>query len=102
MAGRRGLGPIRNLPSGKYQVRYTDPLGIRRTARTAFQTKSLADFELTRIRGAIESGTWQIDQTPQEGDLDPKTLTLKELAEHWRSQQVTSEGCPLSPKTQSS
>jgi hypothetical protein len=99
MAGRRGLGSIRKLPSGKYQVRYTDPLGIRRTARTTFQTKSLAEFELTRIRGAIESGTWHIDQTPQAGDLDPKTLTLKELAAHWRSQQVTSKGFPLSPNT---
>jgi integrase len=59
----------------------------------------LAEFELTRIRGAIESGTWHIDQTPQAGDLDPKTLTLKELAAHWRSQQVTSKGFPLSPNT---
>ena len=99
MAGRRGLGSIRKLPSGKYQVRYTDPLGIRRTARTTFQTKSLAEFELTRIRGAIESGTWHIDQTPQAGDLDPKTLTLKDLAAQWRSQQVTSKGFPLSPNT---
>jgi len=99
MAGRRGLGSIRKLPSGKYQVRYTDPLGTRRTARTTFQTKSLAEFELTKIRGEIESGTWHIDQTPQAGDLDPKTLTLRELAEHWRSQQVTSKGFPLSPNT---
>ena len=96
---RRGLGSIRKLPSGKYQVRFTDPFGIRRTARTTFQTKALAEFELTRIRGAIESGTWHIDNTPQAGDLNPQTLTLKDLAAHWRSQQVSSKGLPLSPNT---
>lgn len=64
-----------------------------------FQTKSLAEFELTRIRGAIEAGTWHVDQAPQVGDLDPKTITLKELAAHWRSQQVTNKGFSLSPNT---
>jgi integrase len=99
MASRRGVGSIRKLPSGKYQVRFTDPFGIRRTARTTFQTKSLAEFELTRIRGAIENGTWHIDETPQAGDLDPRTIKLKELAAHWRAQQVSSKGFPLSPNT---
>ena len=99
MATRRGIGSIRKLPSGKYQVRFTDPFGMRRTARTTFQTKALAEFELTRIRGAIETGTWHIDETPQAGDLDPRTITLRELAAHWRGQQVSSKGLPLSPNT---
>lgn len=99
MAGRRGVGSIRKLPSGRYQVRFTDPLGMRRTARTTFKTKAAAEFELTAIRGEIEAGTWHIDQSPQAGGLDPKTLTLKDLAAHWRSQQVTSKGFPLSPNT---
>ncbi len=96
---RRGIGSVRKLPSGKWQLRYTDPNGIRRTARTTFQTKASAEFELTRIRQAIESGTWQIDQLPQAGGLDPKILTLKQLAEHWRAQRVNSKGRPLSPNT---
>jgi integrase len=99
MAGKRGLGSIRKLPSGQYQVRYTDPNGVRRTARTTFKAKSRAEFELTRIRGAIESGTWQIDESPQAGDLEPKTITLSQLAKHWRGQQVNSKGQPLSPNT---
>jgi integrase len=99
MAGRRGLGSIRKLPSGRYQVRFTDPQGTRRTARTTFHTKAAAEFQLTTIRGEIESGTWNIDQTPQAGNLDPKTLTLRDLATHWRSQQVSSRGLPLSPNT---
>lgn len=99
MGTRRGLGSIRKLPSGRYQVRFTDPQGIRRTARTTFHTKAAAEFQLTTIRGEIESGTWHIDHTPQAGDLDPKTLTLRDLAAHWRSQQVSSKGLPLSPNT---
>jgi integrase len=99
MATRRGIGSIRKLPSGKYQVRFTDPFGIRRSARTTFQTKALAEFELTRIRGSIENGTWHVDETPQSGDLDPKTLTLRDLASHWREQRVTNRGVPLSPNT---
>jgi integrase len=74
-------------------------MGNRRSGRTTFQTKAAAELELTKIRGEIESGTWHIDQTPQAGDLNPKTLTLKDLATHWRSQQVTSKGFPLSPNT---
>lgn len=99
MSSRRGLGSIRKLPSGRYQVRFTDPLGVRRTARSTFQTKALGEFELTRIRGAIENGTWHADETPQAGDLDPRTITLKELGAHWRGQQVSARGLPLSPNT---
>jgi hypothetical protein len=99
VATKRGLGSIRKLPSGRYQVRYTDPNGIRRAARTTFKVKSQAEFELTRIRGAVESGTWHVDETPPVADLDPKTITLGELASHWRSQQVNAKGQPLSPNT---
>ena len=99
MAAKRGLGSIRKLPSGKYQVRFTDPNGDRRTARTTFATKAAAEFELTRIRGAIESGTWHVDESPKAGDLDPRTITLRELGRHWRAQQVSSKGNPLSPTT---
>jgi len=99
VAAKRGLGSIRKLPSGKYQVRFTDPNGNRRNARTTFATKVAAEFELSRIRGAIESGTWHVDETPQAGDLDPRTITLRELANHWRAQQVSSKGNPLSPTT---
>jgi hypothetical protein len=68
MTSKRGLGSIRKLPSGRYQVRYTDPNGVRRTARTTFKAKSQAEFELTKIRGAVESGTWQLEK------LDPGAL----------------------------
>jgi integrase len=99
LATKRGLGSIDKLASGKYRVRYTDPLGIRRSARTTFKTKASAEFELTRIREAIENGTWLVDQAPQAGGLEPKTLTLKELADHWRAQRVSTKGKSLSVNT---
>jgi integrase len=99
MSGKRGLGSVRKLPSGNWQVRFTDPQGNRRSARVNFKTKTAAEFELTRIRGQIESGTWRVDNSISPGDLDPRTLTLQGLATHWRSQRVSRQGNPLSPTT---
>lgn len=99
MAKRRGIGSIRKLPSGNYQIRFTDPDGIRRTARRTFRTKALAEVEFSKITKSIDEGTWHQEQTPQPGTLDPKTTTLKMLASHWRDQQVSSKGLPLSPNT---
>lgn len=93
---RSGIGSIRKLPSGRYQVRYVDPHGMRRTGGT-FQTKQLADAEKSRIVHAIESGTWEQRHAIESGDLDPKTLTLNELAEHWYNVHVTRKGMPLRP-----
>ena len=95
----RGFGNIRKLKSGKWQVRYTDPQGLARTGRITFSSKREAEFELSKIREAIERGTWQVDQTPQAGDLDPRTVTLEQLARHWRGQAVTTQGRPLAPRT---
>jgi integrase len=95
----RGFGNIRKLQSGKWQVRYTDPQGLARTGRVTFSSKREAEFELSKIREAIERGTWQVDQSPQAGDLDPRTVTLGQLAQHWRGQAVTAQGRPLAPRT---
>ena len=40
-----------------------------------------------------------MDESAKAGDLNPKTMTLGELAEHWRGQQVSSKGSALSPTT---
>lgn len=64
-----------------------------------FETSRMAERELQHIRMAIENGTWTADNTPQVGDIDPKTVTLRQLAEHWRDQRTTSTGQPLSPST---
>lgn len=98
-ANARGFGNVRKLPSGNWQVRYTDPQGLTRTARMTFGTKREGELELSRIRQAIETGSWQPDFSPQSGELDPRTMTLSQLAAHWRAQQVTSQGKPLAKST---
>ena len=95
----RGFGNIRELKSGKFQVRYTDPNGNSQTGRVTFSKRLEAEKELARIQHAIEAGTWHIDETPQAGDLDPKTITLRQLGEAWRSQAVNAQGRPLGDKT---
>jgi integrase len=59
----------------------------------------MAERELQHIRFSIENGTWTADNTPQAGDLDPKTVTLRDLASYWRDQRSTTSGQPLSPTT---
>lgn len=95
----RGFGSIRELKSGRHQVRYTDPNGNSQTGRVTFSTKREAEKELSRIQHSIEAGTWHIDETPQAGELDPKTITLRQLAEAWRAQAVNSQGRRLGDKT---
>ena len=95
----RGFGNVRKLKSGRYQVRYTDPNGNPQTGRTTFTTKLDADKELSRIHRAIESNTWHSDEAPQAGELDPKTITLEQLATAWRKQATNPQGRRLSDKT---
>lgn len=97
--GARGFGSIDQLPSGNWRVRYTDPNGNSQTARVTFSTKREAEKELSRIRLAIETNTWHIDETPQAGELDPKTITLGQLANAWRKQATNAQGRRLGDKT---
>ncbi len=96
---RKGIGSIRQLPSGRYQVRYTDPYGQRRTAPRTFQTKAGAEIELSKVRVGIDSGVWQSPDVATQTDYDPKTVTLRELGTHWRDLKVNRRGQPLSPNT---
>jgi integrase len=97
--GARGFGSIDQLKSGNWRVRYTDPNGNPQKGRVTFSTKREAEKELSRIRLAIETGTWHIDETPQAGELDPKTITLGQLATAWRKQATNSQGRRLEAKT---
>jgi integrase len=98
-ANARGFGNIRKLKSGRFQVRFTDPNGEPQTGRLTFSTKLEAEKELSRIHRAIETNTWHIDETPQAGELDPKTITLGELASAWRKQATNAQGRRLAEKT---
>jgi integrase len=96
---KRGIGSIRKLPSGKYQLRYTDPEGIRRTGNVTFGTKTQAEHALLDIRRSIENGTFEARRAVQAGDIDPRTLTLEELGQYWRNVRLTRRGQSLRPST---
>jgi integrase len=96
--GARGLGNIRQLKSGRFQVRFTDPQGISRTAGKTFAKEIDAEKALIDILSAINKGTWQMVSTT-ESDVDLKTITLDQLASRWRSQAVNAQGRPLGDKT---
>lgn len=96
---KRGIGSIRKLPSGRYQLRYTDPNGFRRTGETTYGTKALAEHALLDVRRTIENGTYEARQAVQAGDLDPRTLTLEELATYWRGVRLNRRGQSLRPST---
>ena len=84
---RKGIGSVEKLPSGRYRVRFTDPQG-RRVSGGTFSTRQLADREIAQIVFAIESGTYAKQASTRIGDLDSKTATLRELAEHWRETRL--------------
>jgi integrase len=90
---KRGVGTIRLLPSGKYQLRYTDPVG-RQVSGGTFVTLRDAERALTRVENSISAGTYDAERAVANGDLDPKTVTLAELAAHWRAVR-TRGGQPL-------
>lgn len=58
MARRRSRGSVRRLPSGRWQIRYTGPDGLRRSARATYPTKADANRALSLIDAEIIRGTW--------------------------------------------
>lgn len=94
---RRAIGSTRKLNSGRYQVRFTDPYGERRTGGT-YATKALAESELGRIIRAIEGGTWTPQGIKSEGVPSTK-VTLRDVGDKWRSIRVSKRGMSLSPRT---
>jgi integrase len=92
-----GKGNFRKLPSGKYQVRYTDPDGKTRSLGT-FLTKQSGNEALRRTLGEIDKGVWELSQESNKALIDGKTLTLAEVAERYRK-LGTRGGNPLSPRT---
>lgn len=57
MAGKRGFGTIRKLPSGRIQAFYSE-LGTRHKAPQTFDTKIDAEAWLADERRLLASGTW--------------------------------------------
>lgn len=87
-------GGTRKLPSGRWQARFVDPAGKRRTAPMTFVTKRDATTWLARTAAAISAGTWIDPDAPKP----PPALTLKAYADEWLPRRRV-RGRQLAPRT---
>ncbi|HVE45335.1 MAG TPA: tyrosine-type recombinase/integrase [Acidimicrobiales bacterium] len=83
---KREFGSLRRIGSGRWQARYLDPAGLRRTAPTTFATKAEALRWLSAAQTDMARGGWQ---DPQLGDV-----AFREWAERFLASRVD-----LKPKT---
>ncbi|WP_225656047.1 tyrosine-type recombinase/integrase [Streptomyces pseudogriseolus] len=73
---RRDFGSVRQLPSGRWQVRYRDPeTGQLRPAEKTYATKTDAQVALTHIESDIARGHWS--------DPDAGAVNFAEYATAW-------------------
>ncbi|MFC7841814.1 tyrosine-type recombinase/integrase [Streptomyces sp. NPDC057382] len=73
---RRDFGSVRQLPSGRWQVRYRDPeTGQLRPAEKTYPTKTDAQVALTHIESDITRGQWS--------DPDAGAVNFEEYATAW-------------------
>jgi integrase len=75
MVGKRHFGRVRQLPSGRWQARYTGPDGIDRPAPQTFPRKRDAEAWLTRTEAELLTGSWL---SPDAG-----SVKLSDYAERW-------------------
>lgn len=78
MAGKRGFGTVRKLPSGRWQARYRGPDGQMRPAPRTFETKKSAEQWLSTTEVQIMQGDW-ID--PERGKILVKTYVGRWIAQ---------------------
>src|SRR4029453_3870817 len=56
--GRRAFGSVRQLASGRWQVRYLDAAGVRHTAPRTFPAKVEATRYLAQVEADLLRGSW--------------------------------------------
>lgn len=87
---KRGFGSIRQLPSGRYQARYTGPDGTEHRAPVTFAAKVDATAWLSMQQAAITEHRWKPAPPP-----DPTTMVFGDYARAWL------EARELGPRTRS-
>ena len=103
-ASKRSFGSIRRLPSGRYQARYTAPLGESVSAPTTFTARIDAEAWLVQERKRVEEPQdWQPPKVRLEAERRAaeasRLPTLRAYAERWLDQRRNSKGEPLRPLT---
>jgi integrase len=84
------FGTARKLPSGRWQARYLDPSGTRRTAPGTFDTKIAAEDWLAERRTEVRGGKWT--------NPDAGAESFGAYAARWLAERRTKSG-PLKPRT---
>lgn len=95
---RRARGSVSRNRVGNWQVRYTDPHGIRRAAGT-FQRKADAEQALARVLTAIENNTWGVLNDSLDDGLDLKKISLREASKLYTENRMNRQGRSLSWNT---
>jgi integrase len=90
--GRRGFGSIRKR-AGRYEVRYTDPNGIRRAIPGTFATRLAAEGALVDVRRKIDDERWSESDTRK-----PDLIKFAEYAQQYLATRVVA-GRPLRERT---
>jgi integrase len=92
LAGRRGFGAIRKLPSGRWQASYVGPDTVRRTGPTTFETKMDAEEWLAARRREVLGDEWQPPKprrTPQLADYAARWLDGRDLKRRSRQKYAS-------------
>lgn len=81
---RRRFGSVRQLPSGRWQVRYYDPVtGERRPDEKTYATKTDAEVRLSQLEADISRDVWS--------DPDAGCVPFGEFAERWLKERKLEE-----------
>jgi integrase len=75
---KRSFASIRKLPSGRYQVRYTGPDGLRHTAPTTFAARIDAEGYVVSKRREIDRDVWDASD-----DVKREQIKFATYAERW-------------------
>ncbi|TXI55811.1 MAG: site-specific integrase [Mycobacterium sp.] len=89
---KRDFATVRQLPSKRWQVRYTGPDGIRHTAPRTFSYRADADAYIEQKRREINREEWEADPDKKE------SVTFGAYAQQWiDGRQVA--GRPIKTRT---
>lgn len=87
---KRAFASITRIASGRWQVRYTGPDGIRRYAPHTFDTQLAAEAWAVKLRKQIDADRWQARQ--------PERITFAAYATQWLSGRQVA-GRPIKTRT---
>lgn len=90
---KRDFATIRQLPSRRWQVRYTGPDGLRHTAPNTFAYKTDADAYVDKKRREIARETWDADD-----DAKAARTTFADYAAAWLAGRQVA-GRPIKSRT---